>query len=379
MATVDLSSYVSLQLFDKDPQDLINSALGQLAVDLPAWQPREGNTEMLILEALALENAELILAINRLPAAIMQALLLLFGIPPSIGTQPTALVQFNLADTSGHLIPIGTRVQLALPATSVGVLTLSTNTDLLVPMGSQIGIVLCTGDLYTDAANGSAVGTNVVIIDQVSFADSAELATAPSGGTDPETSATWLQRASNALSRLSNALVLPQHFSAAALESTSVSRALAIDDYDPSSGNSPGVDGGHITVAVYGPTGLVSDADKATLALTLSAQAETNLAVHVIDATVTSVDINIIVVPAAGSTPAQAISSATTAITTWLDPQTWPWTTLVRINSLIGIISASSGVLYVETVETPSTDIVLPGVANLTIPGSILVFSDPAS
>src|SRR3954451_10720454 len=112
MPSPDLSQYNPLILLDKAPSDLVARALTDAAVKLPGWTPREGNTEMALLEVMALTVSEDIFAINPLPDAVLDVLIRLFGIPRILGTPATGTATFTLSDNLGHTIPAGTRVRL---------------------------------------------------------------------------------------------------------------------------------------------------------------------------------------------------------------------------------------------------------------------------
>lgn len=371
MATPDISPYVSLNIFDTDPQTVITHALTQLQTDLPDWSAREGNTEMLVLEAVGLEVSELIFAINRLPAGIVQALLLLYGIQPSIGSLPTATVTFTANDTAGHDVPAGTRVRLNFSYTLASPIIFSTTAAASVPAGATTITVPVIGDSFTDAGNSTAVGTVLDILDTLTSFDSAALATIPLGGANPEDSTAYLNRGMARFQRLSDALVLPSHFTAAALEDPDVSRAFTIDNWDTV--GIPGAVGGHVTVAVYGQNGLLDGPTKAALAAAMNARSVSNLVVHVIDPTITVVNLTALVVALPGYDPTSAAAAATAAATTWLSSQTWGWDAVVRRNAAFGILSAAPGVSYVDNISVPSGDQALPGNANITAPGTITI------
>src|SRR4051794_20833934 len=114
MPSPDVTDLVELTLYDKGPFDLVDRALADAAPKLPGWVPREGNTELVLLEAMALPVAELIYAVNRLPGAVLDVLLRLYGITRNLGAPAAATVRFTLADALGHNLPAGTRVALPL-------------------------------------------------------------------------------------------------------------------------------------------------------------------------------------------------------------------------------------------------------------------------
>ena len=92
MPSPDVRPYVDLTLLDVTPDQLAQAAIAVLAGQLPGWQPREGNVEVMLLEANAAITAELVAAVNRMPGAVLETLLRLFGADRSLGHPATATV-----------------------------------------------------------------------------------------------------------------------------------------------------------------------------------------------------------------------------------------------------------------------------------------------
>lgn len=238
MGTPDLTPYIDLTFYDKDPQDIIDEAMLDLQTKLPDWQPREGNVEVLLLESLALPVAQSIFAINRLPGAVVMAILRLYGIEPDPGLQPTVQLTFNVSDALGHDIPADTGVRLDL-AGGLEPVVFTTTEALAIPAGSSSGTVLASGDRFTADANGVASGTVVQLIDSIPFVDTVVTASLINDGIDPQTDDEWIERGVQRFARLSETLVLPRHFEAKALENPSVIRAKALADYTPTALTTP--------------------------------------------------------------------------------------------------------------------------------------------
>lgn len=367
MASPDFTPYVDLALYDKDSQELYEAAVQLITESLPEWTPREGNTEVLLLEALAQEVAEIIYAINRLPGGIMEALLRFFQIERDYGAVPTVTVTFHMAGTDGYTIPAGTRFSVQGDGTADPII-FSTTTELTVPAGSSTGTVTAEADEYTDMANGIPAGTQVSILDSIIYADYATLATAVTSGRNAEPDEDYLARGANRFTRLSTTLVLPQHFTAYALENPTVSRATTLDAYDPTldadSAGPVGNDAGHVTVAVYGPGGVVGSPDKTALLAEMDEASQVNLTVHIIDPAVVTQNITATVMAYDGWDTADVAANVENALAAYLDPQVWPWSGVIRYNELIQLISNASGVDYVVSM-TPSADVTLPNVASL--------------
>jgi hypothetical protein len=537
MGSPDLTPFVDLTLYDKSEQDIFNAALADLMTKMPDWTPREGNTEVLLMESLAGIVSELAFAVNRLPGSIMSILFQLYGVALDLGAQPTTTVTINLSDNLGHSLPSGIRLLLNL---SGGLLPIvfTTDTAATVAPGSTSVTVNATGDRYTSEANGVAVGTALQVLDSILYVDSVTIASTVAGGADAETSSAWQARAVQRLARLTDTLVVPQHFMDAVLGYTFVYRALAIDNYNPTTnlltavdasfetgvgswvaganwtitqdtahaedgthalkcvrnnttagggyayntdytvndnelysvmadiypdatagatytlsvhwldetsnplttqsvnlpithgqwntleilgmtppvgsakahivisddaqatpaagqtiwvdkvalltengstwiaggtGGTAGSNGGHITIAVYGPSGPVSLTNKETILNDLIPQTATNLAIHIVDPTLTTINVTTTVKAAVGANPTTVQNAVVAALQSYLSPSTWGWGTTLYYNELIALISNVTGVDRVVSLTAPAADVAISGLAPLLQAGTIAV------
>lgn len=370
MVSPDTTPYVDLRVFDRSAQDIFQAALTNLLTYLPEWEPREGHTEVVLLEALALQVSEAVFAINRVPGAVVEVLLRLYNIPRDLGSPPAAELTFTVTDDTGHTIPAGTRVALVAGDSTV---VLATDETVAVPGGDTVVTVMATGDTNTTAANGVAPGTTVELVDAVTAVETVALSSYVGGGADVEDDAAWFTRGIQRFSRLAETLVLPRHFVSAALERPEVSRAFAIDNYDPGAGGSPGDHAGHVTVAVYGDGAELTSGERTVIEGVFDATAQANLAVHVVSPTLTSVPVTTSVVGVPGYTEAGIQSAVTDALADYFSPESWGWSQTVYRNELIALISNVPGVERVTTLTVPAGDQALTGVAPLTQLGAVAV------
>jgi uncharacterized phage protein gp47/JayE len=371
MPSPDATPYVDLTVYDKDEQDLYEDAELRLSTALPTWVPREGNTEVLLMETLAAQVAEGVYTINRLPSGIMEALLLLFGVERDNGSPPVATLTFTMVNTLGYTIAAGTEARLDLPG-GLESIVFTTMTDLVIAPGNSSGTVSATGDRFTDDANNIATNTALELLDSVIYVNSVVLTAITTGGSEPEDDDAYFTRGATRFSRLSDTLVLPRHFTAYALENASVVRATTLDNWD-GSGGAPGDDPGHVTVAVYGNGTTLSGPVKAALQTEMENLALTNLVVHVIDPTVTTVNVTATVRALPGYTQAEVQASVVAALNAYLDPGAWEWGTTVYRNELITLISNVEGVDRTESLTTPASDTALSGYATLVDAGTITI------
>lgn len=373
VASPDLTDLVDLTLFDKDPFDLIAQATIDLPLKFPGLKLSAVSLEQAMLEAFARITAENIYALNRIPGAVMDGLLKLYGITRSLGARPTAVVRFTLSDLLVHQVNAGTRVALVLGGTAPPLI-----------FATDVNVVSVAGDGFVDAAvtalsntalaNGVAAGTVLTVVDAVAYVDAAVLNTSPAGGADEEAEADWRARAVNLFTSLRSTLVLPADFTKDALNWPGVFRATTIDDWDPTI---PGAAIGHVTVAVLGEAGVfLSGAAKADLQAAMDAKAQANLAVHVVDPTVTAVDVSTTVHRLENFTAAQVGVNVTAALAAYLNTDAWPFAGTVRVNELLSIVDNVAGVDYVVAVTVPAADVVLAGAAPLAAAGSFAVTVD---
>jgi len=371
----DITSYVDLRPFDQPDQVIVDTALAQAKLNLPGWTPNEGDIEVVMIESLALEMAEAIVAVNRLPGAVVQALLLLAGVSPDYGAPPSATATVTFGDDLGHTVPAGTRVHLRLSDGS-SVTFLVEPPGLTVFPGDSTGVVSLIGDVFTARANGVGAGALLEMADPVPFVDGITLNSPVVDGRDPETDDAWRDRGVQHLSRLSDALVIPRQFQAAALERPEVAAALALDNYDPATGPDPGDNPGHITVAVLGDGGApLSIEAKDAIRADLDTRTVGMLVVHVVDATVVTVDVATVVIPVPGSDFAVVTDNVEAALTAYLDPLGWTFGSTVYLNELISLIDRTQGVdrVVTVTIEGAAADYAITGVAALPDAGTITV------
>lgn len=371
----DLTNYVDLRIYDVSDQEMVDTALANLQLNLPGWIPNEANTEVVILESLALQMAEGIVAVNRLPGAVVVAVLKLMGIEPDYGNPPNATATVTFGDTLGHTLPGGTRVALTLSDSS-SVFFLVEPPGITVDPGDDSGVVSLIGDVFTAAANGTPIGTALYMVDNLTYVDSVILATAVADGRDPETTDEYRDRGVARLSRLSDALVVPRHFTAAALEDPDVEAALTLDNLEPLVGHVEGDDPGHVTVAVLGEGGATLSAPaKAALEASMEERAVAILEVHVIDATIVTVPVATTVVKIAGADSAAVEASVEEAVASYLDPLTWQFGSTIYLNEMISLIDRVDGVDRVTTVTINgvAANFALTGIASVPDAGTVTV------
>lgn len=371
MASPDVTQYVDLTIFDRDVQSLYDAAVAQLQVELPDWVPREGNTEVLTLSALSLLVAESVFALNRLPGSITEILLKLFDVVRDIGAQPVANLTFTMANNAGYTVPAGVRSRINLPG-GIEPVIFTTTIDLVIPNGSTSGTVSAVGDQYTDAANNTIPGTLLDYLESTLYVDSVSLAAITTSGRGQETDNDYFTRGLAQFQRLTSTLAIPSQFVSFVLENPVVHRAFVIDNFN-APGGTPGSDGGHVTVVVYGNGALLSGGDKTALLNSMTPLALSNLAIHVTDPTVTNINVTATVHAVAGFDHTTVQNSVIAALQAYLNPNSWDWSGTVRRNELIALMSNVEGVDYVTSITTPASDVSLSGNGTLANAGTLTI------
>jgi hypothetical protein len=372
----DLRPYLGdLVLVDLTPQDVADLAIAELAQRVPGWEPLEASPEVALISALAVEVSQLANAANRIPVAVLQALLGVIGVPRDLGAPPTGLAALYSNDPGNAVtIPAGTRLRLEL-GDGLEPVDFALDEDTEIPEGGEPVIAAMTGTTNTADANGPHYLDPLVILDAVALTSAAVIG-APAGGRPPENGPEYLERASRILGRLTETLVMPAHFTARALElvDAGVVRATTLNLYDADTDT---LATGHVTVAVIGDEALELDPlVLEDIRADLAARALASLVVHVVNATVTTVDVKALVTVAAGYSASLVEAAAVEALTTYLDPMGWPWRGTVYRNALLGVVAGVEGVEAVVDVvdpadDTPLEDIALGGAASLAKPGTI--------
>lgn len=355
----DYTDFVDLTIYDKGPQDIYDAAEATLQTRIPDWSPTATNIEVMLLEALALEVGETVFSLNRIPESMVRVLLSLYGVTFDSGQPPVVDLLFTAQDTDGYIIPAGTEVAVLMSNNEY--ISFFTDVELTITEGNAVGTVAATATVYTNIANGIASGTTGELVDAIVGIDAVETASVVADGRLPEDVESWTFRGVQRLRRLVDTLVIPQHFIQAALESTLVIRANAVDNYNPYAdpAGSPGDHPGYVTVVVYGDGAPLSTSEKADLETSLEQRAMANLIINVIDPTITNIDVAASVAVEATADEATVLAAVETRLAEYLNPATWPWAGTVRVNELISVIDQVPGVDYVDAITTPSADIVL--------------------
>jgi hypothetical protein len=367
----DVPEMETLRLLDHGTElDLVDAGVTHIKAVMPEWVPRGGNTEMVLLEALAVMLGPEILSLQLLGPRVTEQILGLIGTIRSQGVAARGRVEITVTNSAPtQTVPAGTRLRLALD-TSIETVDLFTTEDLTIITSETLtGQVNVIAEQLGSLPNGSPTGAPVSVVDNLPFIESATLAAALLGGADLEDDDVFFARGAATLARQNSTLVHREQFEYAALSRVGIGRAIALDNYDPAA---PGVTTyGHVTVAVAGLDGLAVDPSLMEEArVELSEQALASLSIHVVAPTYTPIDVAVTVKAAPGWSAETVQASVTAALEAWVNPLTWAWDDSATQFEIVAIVAAAAGVR--EVTAAPAT-IDLTGVAPLPILGTVEV------
>lgn len=370
--------------FDTDPDTIADGAIVYLRAAVPGWEPADGHLEVWLIEALARITAEAAAVAAQVPAAILRAFGTdLVGTQPLEGTAATMTTTWTARDTRGYTIPAGTLVQYAASGDDVRVFRTTTESVITAGGATLTGVEVAAVELGV-AGNGVPAGA-LDPVDALSWVSSVVATTVSAGGVDPETDDAYLDRLTAELRLLTPRPILPDDFAVLARQVTGVTRALAIDGYDPDA--VPPTTGNDRMVCL-----VPLDADGADVApevasevaTYLDALREVNFEIKTTTATTTAVDVDYTLAVAPGYASADVLAAVDAALGTYLSPATWAggdasppeWRTgqdTVRLLEVASLIRSVPGVAYVATVtlDGSAADFTLDGAAPLPTPGTI--------
>ena len=368
----DIPELESLNLLEfGGEQDLVSTAIQHAQNALPEWTPRDSSTEVVLLESLALILGVEALALQSVGEEVTEQIMGLYGVTRHDGfnTEGQICFQVNGAEPL-TVIPAGTRVRFEIEETDETVDFLTTEDATIVTAETLFGYAAIEAEDSGIEGNGIPVGTVLELVDTNILVDEVTISQATYGGESEESDESFRSRASAALSRMSNSLVIPDNFTAAMLMDPRVGRAMTLDIYNPT-GTPKTPAPGHVTVAVADQFGEPLNAEVlADLQEVINRQALASLQVHLIAPAYTSVNIAVTVKRSLNSTVNEAKAAVISALTEWLSPATWEWASKVDKNQITARVV---GLPEIAALESTPVDIALTGDAPLARAGTITV------
>lgn len=344
----DLSS-IGAAIDTRYPGDMATETLAALQNLLPGFEPRNAGLEAIFAEAVALAVADVSNSANATVAAVEEDILATFyQVPRLSGSVATGVITVTFDSTVTTTIPAGTGFAL----TDYGV-EVATTTDTTVTAATTAALTVSTVT-PTSSVNGVGAGAGVDVLDVIPNVSSLAITTAFSGGAEAEDDVAYIARARNRLARVTNSLVVLDHFTAYVLEDGRATNALTIGAWDGVSTGTIGSDAGKVTVVTYGKGAALSSGVRAELAAAMQAITYAGATVNVTSAATTSVNVTTTVKVAGGYSATEVRADVEAALQAYLNPETWTIGDDVIVGALSAVMSDLPGVEYVDSISAPS-------------------------
>jgi uncharacterized phage protein gp47/JayE len=361
---------LNLLAFGDEPA-LVSAGLTRMQNSLPEWEPREGNTEVVLLEGLAVMLGPLIMSMQIAPQEMMEQLMALYGVTRDPGTTASVNLEIRVSPSASEkVIPAGTRFRIDADGMGNTVDVLSIDA-LTINAADTMGVVRARAEEIGEMLNGLAIGSVVEVVDALPFAEAVNTADAVTPGTGVESDTSFIARASAILARQTSTLVLAEHFQYAVASRADVGRARVLNNYNPDAAD-PSIEApGHVTVAATDIIGgALPPETMEEIEGNLAGQSLASLTIHVIAPTYTEVDLAVTVRKTPLATEEEVQASVDAVLRAALNPLSWDWAPTVSSYRLVSVLSRASGVAEVVTVPA---DIDLPGAAPMPVVDSITV------
>lgn len=347
MRDLDLG-YLGVLVDDRDPQVIFDQMVASVQANLPGWTPRNASLDVAILEAFAVATADWIYATNRTIGALVEAVVAIDGVPRDYGAPGTGQITLTFDGAVTLTIAEGDPF-----VTDTGITLIAVRDTPLV--GEASGVV----DVE-EAEPGSAAqltaGTTLSPAVGIPRLSTCTLTTVVTGGRPIEDDLAFITRASLRRRRISNALLLADDFTAAALEDPRVGRATTINRWDA---DLAAESGGHVTVALYGRGAALPAETLTDVTAALTAAAYSELTLHVVDAELAPVNITAGITIAAGYTSGDVVDACEDAVSTWLAWDNAGFEQTITPTAIETLLKAVPGV-STAVVTAPTGDVTCP-------------------
>jgi len=347
---------------DRDPQAIFEAMVEVVRARVPQWQPRNGALEVALLEAWATADADLIYAVNRTLGALVESILAIDGVARDAGEPANGTLDLVFDGPATTTITAGTAF---ITDSDTDPVTLLVRTD--TPLSAATGS-LDVEEAVPGAAALLTSGQTLSPAADIPRLSACTLRAPLIGGRPAETDWTYLERAVMRRARHTSSLVLPDHFTAYALEDPRVGRATTLDVYDPQTGPDAL---GHVTVVVHG-RGTALPADTLTeIENAMNAMSAAILTVHVIGAQLATVDVAATITPAPGYSLVDVAASVRETVTAWLSWQNSGFAQTVTPDAIEAMVRSVAGVAA-ATVTAPVGPVPHP-LDTLPVAGAVTV------
>jgi len=348
MPSPDITPYLDLTLYDKQPEAVYADALIYAQTSVPEFAPASGSIEDAVLQATSSMTADMIGALNRLPSGVVEVILQLFGVTRNSGVRASGSVWFEAIDDSGYTIPAKTRVgYLDNSDTDNPVLyTFDTTDPVSIPTGqsgASVGIVAALNNEYPALQNGEILQ----LITPVSFVDTVEMWSDLDVGADAESDSEYFARAVAKLQSYTAALVLPTQFEQYVLATyTDVYRAKAYSRVNPINDDfSDPLENGYVTLYVSKVGGAsLTPGSASIIEQDLADRAVAGLNINVEPPKIVDLEISVTVTLQPGYQATDVEDAVIDALDRYLHPDYWDWSDTVYYNEVISYVDKVPGV-----------------------------------
>lgn len=360
-----ITDALGLVIDDRDPQAIFDAGIAAFVEMQPNAVVRNGSDEAALIQAAAVMAADAIYVANRQVAVLLEGILSFVGARRDQGQPARGIVTVTLDGTQTGTIAAGTTM------TAAGIDLTVTSTVTYTDLASITIPVACAEP--GAAGNALTAGTEVTVDDDIPYLAAAAVTSSLTGGSDAESDAAYIARAGNVMARLLSSLVKGEHLTAYCLEDVRVGQATTIRLWNGIDPATIDADAGHMTTVLDGRGGIPLDPDVLDeKRREMQDMVSASTTPHTRAAGIVVQPFDLAVHPVTGSDADTVIAAVENALRTWCSRTTWPFGETIRVNEVIALAGAVTGVDYVVAVTTPAADVSLDPFA-LADAGSITV------
>lgn len=341
------ANYDDTDFIDSTSEDeLVQSAVDKMRETIPEWEPDESQTEMVLLQAIAVMVGVEVYAINQLPETVLEQLLNLYGVIRSPGVPASTSVEFGVDESSPtQVVPAGTRLRFTLEQTGETFDLVTTESVTITTSERLTGVASAVMEEVGGSVNGLQ-DVQLDVVDPLFFVEFARLASPLTGGADSEDDESFYTRGSARLQRQVATLVLPQQFELAVTEDDRVGRAKGLNLTNP---DAPGQALGHITIVATDRSGnALTEPIMEELKLRLTDMSIAGLTVHVVPPVYTAIDLTVDIVQNRPYNTELVRRNVEEQLRAYFSPLGWPWRTEVYATEVTSTAAKAAGVAFVQ-------------------------------
>lgn len=357
---IDYSDYINLSLFNASPPDIYLAALEYARLTIPELTIRQGTPEDAIMQAASYITSQNLTAINELPNRLMSGVLALLGAPRDEGDFPLIEVEFTAATHSGAVVESGTLIRYDYNFVDPPITVYFQTTEELV-----IAAVENTGSTPLPTGLVEARGTETLDIFPISPGSelliesvntdiySATLDEVIELGRLAESDTQYLNRVSAYLGSLSSSFAKASQMEAHILTRFPEARRVKVYDLTDPNGDleigEPEI-AGKIAVFTYGNGANLSSEKRYEILLDISNRSIAGLQIGVNDVTVADIEATIDVIYSSSFDPTIISANIQQALVSVVNPNSYPFTDLIRKSSLYPAVLSAPGVEFIQNI-----------------------------